>query len=465
MVSHLISSFAFVVNDFKGEHMEHADQFLTTDTAILDEVPLERLESEISSFASRLAAATARWLIWIAAYDRREGWASWETKSCAHWLNWQCGVAPRTAREHVQIAHKLESFHELRGAFLAGELSYSKVRAIVRVIVPENETDLIHLARQSTASQLERALGKLPDAEKGDEDERAKDDVVFTNNGDGTMTMAVTRRVADMTPAKKTVQKTASDVISRERNEGETKTDVIERLGGMKAIRADVVTALITGTLDTVRGVEQAVLVVADIDSLSGVDENAESTVDSQRVDAAVVLRLCCDGIIQTALIEGNGVELATACPAVAICRLVAPRCSAASQRPSSVEPASQLQPTVRRFKPPGEKLEKRAKRTAPTELWNLVSLCNFHHHSVHEGGWNVTASTNGWAFHDPNGNRYQVPILRLLTATPLPATAAAPIPGTAAPLAGTGERADLDYIADTLMSNTELRKQRLRLT
>jgi len=458
MVSHPISSFAFVVKDSKGEHMEHADQLLTTDTAILDEVPLERLETEISSFASRLAAATARWLIWIAAYDRREGWRTWETKSCAHWLNWQCGVAPRTAREHVQIAHKLETFSELRDTFLAGELSYSKVRAIVRVIVPENETDLIHLARQSTASQLERALGKLPDADKDGEDEEAKNDIVFTNNGDGTMTMAVTRRIADMAPAKKSVQKAASDVIAREQNEHETKTDVIDRLGGMKTIRADVATALITGTLDSVRGVEHTVLVVADIDSLSGVDENAESTVDSQRVDAAVVQRLCCDGIIQTALVEGNGVELATGSNQRIvprrIRRLLERRDHGMCQYPGCESEHRLHAHHVIHWAKGG-----------PTELWNLVSLCDFHHHSVHEGGWNVTASTNGWTFHDPNGNRYQVPILRLPTATPLPATTAAPIPGTAAPLAGTGERADLDYIADTLMRNTERRKQRLDLT
>jgi hypothetical protein len=35
---------------------------LTTEAAILEDVPLERLEAEISGFASRLAAATAIWL-------------------------------------------------------------------------------------------------------------------------------------------------------------------------------------------------------------------------------------------------------------------------------------------------------------------------------------------------------------------------------------------------------------------
>ena len=140
------------------------DNLLTTDTAALDEVPLERLETEIAGFASRLAAATARWLLWIAAYDRREGWASWEAKSCVHWLNWQCGVSPRTAREHVRVAHTLVEFDQLRDMFVAGQLSYSKVRAISRVITVDNEVDILHIARNGTASQLERILGKLPPA-------------------------------------------------------------------------------------------------------------------------------------------------------------------------------------------------------------------------------------------------------------------------------------------------------------
>ena len=49
------------------------EQTLTTDTALLDDIPLERLEAEITGFASRIAAATAQWLLWIAAYDRRTG--------------------------------------------------------------------------------------------------------------------------------------------------------------------------------------------------------------------------------------------------------------------------------------------------------------------------------------------------------------------------------------------------------
>jgi hypothetical protein len=39
------------------------------------------------------------------------------------------------------------------------------------------------------------------------------------------------------------------------------------------------------------------------------------------------------------------------------------------------------------------------------TSLDNLVMLCTFHHHLVHEGGWTVTSSANSvFNFHSPAG-------------------------------------------------------------
>ena len=39
------------------------------------------------------------------------------------------------------------------------------------------------------------------------------------------------------------------------------------------------------------------------------------------------------------------------------------------------------------------------------TSLDNLVMLCTFHHHLVHEGGWTVSAGVEGaFAFHSPAG-------------------------------------------------------------
>jgi hypothetical protein len=39
------------------------------------------------------------------------------------------------------------------------------------------------------------------------------------------------------------------------------------------------------------------------------------------------------------------------------------------------------------------------------TSLDNLVMLCTFHHHLVHEGGWTVTAGADSvFVFHSPAG-------------------------------------------------------------
>src|SRR5689334_5537676 len=121
-------------------------------------VPIEALEEEICALASHIHAATCRWLCLVAEFDRREGWASWGARSCAHWVAWRCGIAPVSAREHVRVARRLVELPDVRAAFARGELSYSKVRAITRVEGLEQEADMLSLARHATAAQLERLV-------------------------------------------------------------------------------------------------------------------------------------------------------------------------------------------------------------------------------------------------------------------------------------------------------------------
>ena len=428
----------------------NGEQRLSTDRDVLDEVPLERLEEEISGFASRIAAATAAWLVWVAAYDKRQGWCSWGAKSCAHWLNWQCGMSPRTAREHVFVARCLEEAPILRQAFLDGVLSFSKVRAISRVVVPENEQDLVEMAKLTTASQLDRIVGKMP-SNNPDDSNGTPPDVTYKNNCDGTMSMTITAPISEMLTVKKAVQVASSGVIDRENIEGESKTETIERLDGMKAVRSRTACEVLAGTLAAPRDVVESVLIVADVDALTNTDADAESTVDKERVSAAVVQRLACDSKIQTALVDGDGGEMATG----------------SEQR---IVPRRLRRLLLRRdhgmCQYPGCESEHRLHAHhiihwasgGPTELSNLISVCDFHHHRLHEGGWNVETVGKGFVFIDQSGLRHSVPVLRMPSRRPLPQKN-----GAAAPLAGLGERANLDYAADVIMSNTALRQARRR--
>ncbi len=119
-------------------------------------VPLERLEEQICELAGHLAAATCRFLVLLADFDARRGWASWEMSSCAQWLSWKCQMSSGAAREHVRVARALRDLPVIRGEFAAGRLSYAKVRALTRIATPDTDRGLAEIAGPMTGNQLER---------------------------------------------------------------------------------------------------------------------------------------------------------------------------------------------------------------------------------------------------------------------------------------------------------------------
>jgi hypothetical protein len=124
----------------------------------LADVPSERLEHQVACHAASLAAATFRWLWMIAELDRRGTWADWQCRSMAHWLSWRCALDLRTGREHVRVARALGALPNISAAFAAGEITYSKVKALTRVARPETDAELLETARDATASQLDRIV-------------------------------------------------------------------------------------------------------------------------------------------------------------------------------------------------------------------------------------------------------------------------------------------------------------------
>ncbi len=131
---------------------------------------IERLGDEIATLAAHIHAATYRLLVLIREFDERKGWG-WGFRSCAHWLSWRTGIAPGPAREKVRVAGALASLPRISEAMSRGELSYSRVRAMTRVATPENEEELVNVARHTTAAHMEqlvrgwRMVDRLEDAE------------------------------------------------------------------------------------------------------------------------------------------------------------------------------------------------------------------------------------------------------------------------------------------------------------
>lgn len=447
----------FVVFSTETEpSMTTTTDLLTTDAHALDELPMERLETEISSFAGRLASATAMWLCWIAAYDRRRGWEGWQAKSCSHWLNWRCGVSMRTAREHVRVARALDEFEVIRRTFLAGEISYSKVRAITRVVIPENEADLIAIALDGTASQVERLCAGMRrnDREEGDDAKNAIDNqhTKMVNNGDGTATIMITAPVAEAKQAYAAMLAHADGRIADEQMEGTTRAETIERLGGLARIRTETACALLDGTIESTEMPATDLLFVLDVEALDAdAPPDAACTLDHERLPPLVAKRLACDARLQLALDDAVGDALGIG-------------------RTSRVVPRRIRRAMARRDKNmcrfPGCEATRRLHAHhivhwldgGPTELDNLVSLCHFHHQSVHDGGWNVIVDAPGrFRFVDAVGVGHRVPRMDLRASGRVPELQN----GSAEPLAASGERADIGFVTDVILGNTELRLAR----
>jgi hypothetical protein len=119
---------------------------------------IEELGDEIATLAAHIHAATQRLLALIAEFDRRGGWELDGHRSCAHWLSFRTGIDLGAAREKVRTARVLAGLPETSASMARGELSFSQVRALSRVATPENEADLLELARGCTTAQLERVV-------------------------------------------------------------------------------------------------------------------------------------------------------------------------------------------------------------------------------------------------------------------------------------------------------------------
>lgn len=400
--------------------------------------PLEMLEREITALASQIHAATCRWLELVAEYDAREGWAQWRCRSCAHWVSWQCGIAPGPAREHVRVARRLQELPLIRAAFAEGELSFSKVRALTRVECVEREADLLDLARHATASQLERlvrayrgvvaaervAAGGRPErwlAVEHDDDgsvlvrgrfpaeegallvaalEAAQDQLAAQSacaGRDGTTSGDDDQTAGGDVPAGTLAGHSAPDAPGRDVSGGTSRLSSAEARAEALLTVADTFLAASQGT--RTGGDRHQVLVHVDVATLSGADESGRCELDDGAPLAAeTARRLACDASI-VRLLERDGRPLSV------------------GRKTRSIPPALRRALTSRdrgcRFPGCGSRRFVEAHhiehwaRGGGTDLGNLVHLCGKHHRLLHEGGYRIERRTGGdLAFHRPDGRR-----------------------------------------------------------
>jgi hypothetical protein len=131
------------------------------DLASVNRRSIDDLDAEICALARHMNAETYRLLMLVREFDDRFGWAKWGLRNCAEWLAWRCGLSLSAAREKVRTAQTLRGLPAISAAFADGLLSYSKVRALTRVVQMHDEDSLLAYALEATAPQVEERCRQI----------------------------------------------------------------------------------------------------------------------------------------------------------------------------------------------------------------------------------------------------------------------------------------------------------------
>ena len=351
--------------------------------------PLQTLADEITELSAHIAAATYRFLILIREFDQREGWEGPGLKSCAHWLNWQCGIGMGAAREKVRVAHALTDLPRISEAFRTGRISFSKVRAMTRVATPQNEEYLLMIAEHGTAAHVERLVRGYRSVKRTEalEAENLRHDLrelcwFIDDDGSYVLKAQLTpEQGARVVQALNAAMEGPSNGESKEHKNVSAETPIATR-------RADALERVAEGFLargdQANTGGDRCTLHIhTDIDTLRADGEGAEAELASGgRVCAETSRRLACDSGVVRWLEAADGTTLDV------------------GRRTRSIPPALRRALARRdqgcRF--PGCTSERFVDAHhihhwadgGETRLDNLVLLCRHHHRLVHEGGYAV---------------------------------------------------------------------------
>lgn len=446
----------------------------------------EALGEEILRLVGHGHALDHRLLTLIAEFDAGEGWADGITRSCAHWLGWQCGFDLASARERVRTARALGRLPLLSAAMARGALSYAKLRALTRVATPANEGCLLEWAEHCTAQQLERMVRSFRRAREGEALEHAwlqqqRRALSWQYEDDGSLSLRA-RLPAEAGRLVLKALERAMEAVAGAAEAG-AEAGVAGQGGGeptaelhvqteptpdapLLARRADALQRMAEGYLSLCaagqpsRPDHHLVVVHVDVERLAGAEAGESGRCeyeDGSGLAAETARRLACDGALLrlTENAEGEPLDIGRRSRAIppALRRALAVR-DRGCRFPGCHHTQHLHAHHIRHWAEGGE-----------TRLDNLLTLCSQHHRAVHEGGLRIERLDDGalrWARPDGRALPERPPATRGCVDTLLAEHAALGLAIDACTAAGrwSGETPLYDFAVDWLLQ-VEARERR----
>lgn len=351
-----------------------------------------QLGEQITQLCSQMYAAEARLLTLIREFDDKEYWVEQGFCSCAHWLNFKCGIGMNAAREKVRVAKALAELPKIEKSLSKGELSYSKVRAMTRIADASNEDYLLMIARHGTAHHVEKLVSKFRSAKRVQDaavaEEQYRDrELSHYYDHDGCLVIkarlpaeqgALIVKALEMAMEKQFVRNDQTAGAAAAANDVTAETPIAARRADAIAEIAETYMNTDASSGSTADRYQVVVHVTAETSEL---EEGPHVTAETSR-------RISCDSTVVTIKEDENGEPLSI------------------GRRSRSIPPAMRRALRNRdggcRF--PGCTNTKfvdghHIKHWADggeTSLDNLALLCRHHHHLVHEGGFACEKSADG---------------------------------------------------------------------
>jgi len=391
----------------------------------------EALGNEITELCGYINAATHRLLEMIREFDQDEHWHLDGICSCAHWLNWKCGIGMNAAREKVRVANALGELPKISASYAKGELSYSKVRAMTRVATTDNEDYLLMIAHHGTAYHMEtlvrkyRRAKKLQDLEEANKQHDERSLQVFYEH-DGSITLNV------RLPAEKGALVLKAIELAME-NEQNLESGRSEQAGNEEATDPDVSAEtheaagadndseeisddllpfdlrkadalvdiaesyLANGPSSSSSAERYQVVLHVSAETLTNCEGDISHIEDGPRVSAETSRRICCDAGISVLSEDEDGTLLNIGRKS----RIIPPAMRRALK---ARDENCRFPGCTHKYYIDGHHI-KHWSDGGETSLDNLVQLCRYHHRLVHEGGFSCTKNAEGKIeFRNPDG-------------------------------------------------------------
>ncbi len=367
----------------------------------------DALGAEITQLCGYMYAADYRLLELIREFDEQGGWHYEGLYSCAHWLNWQCGIGLNAAREKVRVAHQLAGLPEISAAFAKGEISYSKVRAMTRVANEENEEFLLSVARHGTASHMEslvskyRRVKRLQDAENANQQHENReltyyydDDGSLVINGrlpaeQGALVIKALEMAMDRADAENSEQQ---ENVSAETSNPPNHSDIKEK-EPFAVRRADALaelaeTYLSHGAKSSSTADRYQVVVHVSAETLEDGSGEICELEHGPNVSAETSRRIACDSRIVKLFEDETGEPINIGRKS----RVIPP---AMRRILKARDKGCRFPGCTHQHYIDGHHIKHWAEG-GETSINNLVQLCRYHHRLVHEGGFGCEKTVDG---------------------------------------------------------------------